>query len=159
MADLTKDRAYRLGPGPHHIRKCALDTSAAQTVYMSQPLFIDGSEDTINLRGYVDAIVVATTTDRFVGICASAQTSVLIGATETDCYVDVITWGLVGFPTATCTAADVGELATFSDSATVVAGDAAGATRIEAGYVAYVEDGFVYVMINGKTGGAPVLCA
>ena len=158
MADLTKDRGYRLGPGPHHIRKYALDTSAAQTVYMSQPMIQSAASDQTYLRGWIDATAIATN-DRFVGICASAQTSVLIAATETDCYVDVICWGLVGFPTSTLTDADAGKLVTMTDSSLQVVGTPAGANNLEIGYLAYVEDGYAYVMINGKTGGAPVLCA
>ena len=78
---------------------------------------------------------------------------------ETSNEIDVIMYGLVGFPTSTITDADAGELATMTDSATVVAGTAAGANNLEIGYVAYVEDGCVYVAINGRTGGAPTLCS
>jgi len=158
MADLTRDRGLRLGPGPHHLRKWVLDNSTAQTVYKGQPLIIDGSADTVYLRGWVDATAIQTTTDRFVGINNSNEQTVATTDTETDNTVEVIGWGLVGFPTSSITDADVGELATMSDSATVVAGTAAGADNLEIGYVAYVEDDYVYVMINGKTGGAPVLC-
>lgn len=157
MADLSRDRGYRLGPGEHLIREWVLDNSAAQTVYKSQPLIIDGSEDTVYLRGWVDATALQTNTDRFVGICASAQKSVLTTDTETDNKVDVIMTGLVGFPTSTITDADAGELATMTDSSLVVAGSGAGANNLEIGYVVYVEDGFVYVALNGKTGGAPIL--
>jgi hypothetical protein len=156
VADLSKDRGYRLGPGPHHIRKYILDTSTAQTVYMSQPMIQSAASDQTYLRGWVDGTAIASN-DRFIGICASAQTSVTLAATE-NTEVDVITWGLVGFPTSTITAADAGKLATMSDSSLVVAGTSAGANNLEIGYVAYVEDGYVYVPINGKTGGAPVLC-
>jgi len=155
MADLTMDRGYRLGPGPHLIREWILDTSAAQTVYMSQPMIQSAASDQTYLRGWVDGTAIAGS-DRFIGINASAQTSVVITATE-NTPVDVIMWGLVGLPTTTLTAADTGKLATMTDSSLVVVGAGAGANNLEIGYIAYVEDGYVYVMINGKTGGAPIL--
>jgi len=157
MADLSKDRGLRLGPGEHHIREWVLDNSAAQTVYKGQPMIIDNSEDTVYLRGWIDATAL-TSSDRFVGINASAQVDVATTDTETDNKVDVIMSGLVGFPTSTVTDADAGEMATMTDSSLVVAGSGAGANNLEIGYVAYVEDSYVYVALNGRCGGAPTLC-
>ena len=136
-----------------------MDNSTAQTVYRGQPVIIDGSVDTVYLRGWVGATALQATVDRFVGISASSRIQVSTTDEETANVIDVITYGLVGFPTSTITDADAGELATMTDSATVVAGSEAGANNLEIGYVAYVEDGYVYVTINGRTGGAPTLCS
>jgi SpoU rRNA methylase family enzyme len=157
MADLSCDGGFRLGPGPHQIREWVLDNSAAQTVYKRQPLIIDASVDTVYLRGYVDAIVLVTGTDIFVGICASAETAVQTTDTETDNEVDVIMSGLVGFPTSSLTNADVGKAITMADSATVGT-DAHAAGYLYIGRLAYVEDGYAYVEINALNGGAPTIC-
>ena len=154
MADLSRDGGYRLGPGEHHIREWVLNNSVAQTVYKRQPLIIDADVDTVYLVGYVDATVLTTATDLFVGICASAQTAVLTTDTETDNVVDVIMSGLVGFPTSALTDANIGDIATMADSATVgVDTEAAGFLSI--GRIMYVEDGFVYVSLNAHGGGVP----
>ena len=154
MADLSHDGGYRLGPGEHHIREWVLNNSVAQTVYKRQPLIIDADVDTLYLVGFVDATTLTTATDLFVGICASAEKSVATTDTETDNKVDVIMSGLVGFPTSTLTDANVGDIATMVDSATVgVDTEAAGFLSI--GRIMYVEDGFVYVSLNAHGGGVP----
>jgi hypothetical protein len=49
-----------------------LDSSSAQTVYKGQPMIIDQSADTVNLRGFVDATVVDPS-DVFIGIAAEGD--------------------------------------------------------------------------------------
>lgn len=156
MADLSRDGAYVLGPGEHHVRSWVLDNSAAQTIYKRHPMIIDVSEDTKYLRGYLDATVLVTATDVFVGISASAKTAVATTDTETDNRVDVIQNGLVGFPTTTLTDADCGKVVTMGDSATVGV-DAIAAGFLEIGKLEYVEDGFAFVRLNAYAGGAPTI--
>lgn len=70
MADLTANASLRT-MGESYTEEWVLDNSAAQTVYKGQPMIIDQSEDTVYLRGFVDATVVAAT-DIFVGIALKA---------------------------------------------------------------------------------------
>jgi hypothetical protein len=152
MADLTAAAPLRFHNLEQcHIRSWTLDSSAAQSVYRGQPMIIDQSEDTVNVRGFVDATTVAAT-DIFVGIALENKT-VLIGAAET-AKVQLVMHGLVGFKSAVFTDADVGDTVYMSDSATLSAtvGD-----NPQLGVLAYVEDGYAYVMINPN--GAPTICS
>ena len=81
MADLTAD-AYLKIWGEATTDKWVLDNSAAQTIYKGQPMIIDVSADTVYIRGFVDATVVAST-DIFIGIAAEGAT-VATADTETD---------------------------------------------------------------------------
>jgi hypothetical protein len=156
MAELTVDGNFRLGPGEHHIREWVLNNSLAWTCYKRMPLIIDVNVDTVYLSGYIDTTVLTTATDVFVGICASAAKSVLTTDTEVDNKVDVIMSGLVGFPNTTLTDADVGKTASMANSLTVGV-DAPAAGFLEIGRIMYCEDGYVYVMLNAESGGAPLL--
>lgn len=153
MADLTAAAPLRFPDlGKCHIRRWVLDNSAAQSVYKGQPMIIDQSEDTVYLRGFVDATVVAAT-DIFVGI-ALEDKAVATTDTETDNKISVLISGLCGFKSAVYTNADVGDTVYMSDSATLSAtvGD-----NPQIGTLEYVEDGFAYVMINPT--GAPTICS
>lgn len=152
MADLTKAAPLRFwNMDLCHIRKWVLDNSAAQNVYRGQPMIIDQSEDTVYLRGFVDATVVAAT-DIFVGI-ALENATVTTADTETDNKIEVLMSGLVGFKSTVYTDADVGDTVYMSDSSTLSAtvGD-----NPQIGTLAFVEDGYAYVMINPT--GAPTIC-
>jgi hypothetical protein len=152
MADLTAAAPLRFHNLEQcHIRQWVLDTSAAQSVYRGQPIIIDQSEDTVYVRGFVTATVVATT-DIFVGI-ALENKSVLIGATEST-KIEVLMHGLVGFKSTVYTDADVGDTVYMSDSATL---SATNSQNPMLGALAFVEDGYAYVMINPT--GAPTICA
>ena len=73
MADLTKNAPLRFWNQEVYTEKWVLDNSAAQSIYKGQPMIMDLSEDTVYLRGFVDATVVAAT-DIFVGIAAEGTT-------------------------------------------------------------------------------------
>jgi len=142
MADLTADAPLRIW-GEAHSEKWVLDNSAAQTIYKGQPMIIDQSADTVYLRGFVDATVVAAT-DIFVGIAAEGAT-VATTDTETDNEIEVYVWPtILGFKSAVYTDADVGDTVYMSDSGTLSAtvGD-----NPQIGKLHRVRDGYAYVQI------------
>ncbi len=139
MADLSKDAPLRIWGGMH-MEKWALDSSAAQTVYKGQPMIIDGSEDTVNLRGFVDATVVAAT-DVFIGIAAEGA-EVALGAAETREIEVYVGPTVVGFAGAVFTNADVGKTVYMSDSGTL---STTAADNPQIGKLHRVKDGFQYV--------------
>jgi hypothetical protein len=149
MADLSADGTIRFG-GEYFTRKWYLDTSAAQTVYKRQPMILDNNVDSLNPVGYKDAVVL-TTSDHFLGILLSAQTSVVLAAAETT-EIEVLWKGIVGFPTTTLTNASVGAPISMADSG-VVGLDAEAAGFLLIGKLQYVENGYAFVDID-----APHVC-
>lgn len=148
MADLTKDAPLRFWGKPV-TEKWELDSSAAQTVYKGQPMIIDQSEDTVNLRGFVDATTVAAT-DIFVGIAAEGAV-VEAGDAETkeiEVYVEPT---VVGFAGSVFTNADVGDTVYMSDSGTL---SATAADNPMIGKLVRVKGGFQYVRLS-----SPTICA
>lgn len=140
MADLTQD-AYLKILGEKHCELWQLDNSAAQTIYKGQPMIIDQSEDTVNLRGYVDATVVAAT-DVFAGLADEPET-VATTDLETDKRIQVIVGPtIVGFKSAVYTNADLGATVYMSDSKTL---SATAADNPQIGKLHRVEDGYCYV--------------
>lgn len=142
MANLSADR-YMKVLGEAVFEKWALDSSAAQTVYTGQPMIIDQSEDTVNVRAYVDATVVAAT-DVFVGIAAE-PTTVASSASELTSKIQL--WvgpTILGFPAAahSYTNADLGATVYMSDSGTL---SATAADNPQIGKLHRVEDGWAYV--------------
>jgi hypothetical protein len=119
MADLTASANLRF-MGEVFTEEWVLDNSAAQSVYKGQPMIIDQSEDTVYLRGFVDATTVAAT-DIFVGIAAEDKT-VATTDTETANKIKVfVEPTIVGFKSAVFSDADVGDTVYMSDSATLSA--------------------------------------
>ena len=148
MADLTQDASLRIW-GKAYTEIWTLDNSAAQTIYKGQPMIIDQSEDTVYLRGFVDATVVAAT-DIFVGIAASGAT-VATADTEVDNELEVyVEPTIIGFKSTVFTDADVGDEVYMSDSATLSAtvGD-----NPWLGKLKRVRDGYAYVTLR-----SPVIC-
>ena len=146
MADLTAN-AYLKIQGEAHTERWVLDNSAAQTIYKGQPMIMDLSEDTVYIRGFVDATTVAAT-DIFIGIAAEGAT-VATTDTETDNEIDVyVEPTIVGFPGSVFTDADVGDTIYMSDSATLsaTAGD-----NPMIGKLVRVRDGFQYVRLSSPT--------
>ena len=146
MADLTAD-AYLKIWGEAITDKWVLDNSAAQTIYKGQPMIMDLSEDTVYIRGFVDATTVAAT-DIFIGIAAESAT-VATTDTETDNVITIyMEPTIVGFPGAVFTDADVGDTIYMSDSATLSAtvGD-----NPVIGKLVRVKDGFQYVRLSSPT--------
>ncbi len=152
MADLTTDAYLKWSRDPDS-EIWVLDNSAAQTIYKGQPMILDLSEDTVYVRGFVDATVVAAT-DIFIGIAAEGKT-VLTTDTETDNTIEIYVEGthgtVIGFPGSVFTDADVGDTVYMSDSATLSAtvGD-----NPQIGKLVRVKDGFQYVRII-----SPTICA
>jgi len=146
MADLTAD-AYIKIQGEAESEIWTLDDSAAQTIYKGQPMILDISEDTVYVRGYVDATVVAAD-DIFIGIAAEGAT-VATADTETDNTIEIITEPtIVGFPGSVFTDADVGDTMYMSDSATL---SATAADNPMIGKLVRVRDGFQYVRLSSPT--------
>jgi hypothetical protein len=146
MADLTADNYIKI-QGEAHTEKWVLDNSAAQTVYKGQPMIMDLSEDTVYLRAYVDATVVAST-DIFMGIAYEGAT-VLTTDTETDNEILVLVEPtVVGFPGTTFTDADVGDTMYMSDSKTL---STTAADNPEIGKLIRVRDGYQYVRLSTPT--------
>lgn len=146
MADLTQD-AYLKIWGEAYTDRWVLDNSAAQTIYKGQPMIMDLSEDTVYIRGFVDATTVAAT-DIFIGIAAEGAT-VATTDTETDNEIDIyIEPTIVGFPGSVFTDADVGDTIYMSDSATLSA--TAGDNPV-LGKLVRVKDGFQYVRLSSPT--------
>jgi hypothetical protein len=149
MADLTANAPLRIW-GEATTEKWVLDNSAAQTIYKGQPMIIDQSEDTVYLRGFVDATTVAAT-DIFVGIAAEPKT-VATTDTETDNVIEVyIQPTVLGFKSTVFTDADVGDPVYMSDSATLSAtvGD-----NPVIGKLQRVKDGYAWVQLI-----SPTICA
>jgi hypothetical protein len=112
-------------------------------------MIIDQSEDTVNLRGFVDATTVAAT-DIFVGIAAEGA-DVEAGDAETkeiEVYVEPT---IVGFAGSVFTNADVGDTIYMSDSGTL---SATAADNPMIGKLVRVKDGFQYVRLS-----SPTICA
>lgn len=149
MADLTSAAPLRL-LGEAYTEKFTLDSSAAQTIFKGQPMIVDQSEDTVNVRGFVDATVVAAT-DVFVGIAAE-NSAIAAAATENievECYVEP---SIVGFKSAVFTAgADYGKPVRMSDSGTLssTVGD-----NPEIGKLFLVKDGYAFVKLV-----SPYICS
>lgn len=145
MADLTKDAPLRIW-GAITSEKWKLDTSAAQTIYKGQPMIIDQSEDTVNVRGFVDATTVAAT-DIFMGI---AYESAAVGAAAAETTeIEVLTEPTeVGFAGSVFTNADVGDTVYMSDSGTL---SATAADNPMIGKLVRVKDGFQYVRLSTPT--------
>lgn len=148
MADLSTD-SYIRTLGEAHTEKWKLDSSAAQTIYIGQPMILDISEDTVNVRGFVTATVVAPD-DIFIGVAAEAA-SVAIGAAETT-EIEIYTYPtIIGIPGSTFSDADVGDTMYMSDSATL---SATAADNPQIGKLHRVRDGFQYVQLS-----TPTICA
>ena len=146
MADLTAN-AYVKVLGEAHLEKWTLDNSAAQTVYTGQPMIIDQSEDTVNLRAFVTATVVAAT-DVFVGIAAEPDT-VATTDTESDNQINVYVWPtILGFNSPVYTTADLGATVYMSDSSTL---SATAADNPQIGKLHRVLDGYCYVQLITPT--------
>jgi len=149
MADLTKDASLRIW-GEAFTEKWTLDNSAAQAIYKGQPMIIDQSEDTVYVRGFVDATEVANT-DIFIGIAAEGKT-VATTDTETDNEIEVyVEPTILGFKSAVYTDADVGDPVYMSDSGTLSAtvGD-----NPVLGKLHRVVDGYAYVRLE-----SPKICS
>jgi len=148
MADLTSDANLRY-KGEVKSEIFFLDTSTAQTIYKGQPIIIDQNVDAVNVRGYVDATVVAAT-DVCVGIAKEGK-SVASGDPETK-EIEVMTArSIVGFKSAVFTNTDRGKTVYMSDSGTLstTVGD-----NPQIGVLFKVEDGYAYVKLT-----TPQVCA
>lgn len=142
MADLTADAPLRFMGEPKS-EVWTLDNSVAQTVYKGQPMIIDGNVDTVYLRGFVDATVVAAT-DIFIGVAAEGCT-VATTDTETDNEIEVYTWPtIIGFKSTVYTDADVGDTVYMSDSGTL---SATAADNPQIGKLHRVLNGYAYVQL------------
>lgn len=117
MADLTAAAPIKPLLGNLTVEKWTLDTSTAQTIYKGQPLIIDQSVDTVNLRGYVDATVVAAT-DVFIGIAAENKTVATTDVEGSEATLIEVYVGpsVIGFPSSVYTNADLGATVYMSDS-------------------------------------------
>lgn len=147
MADLTANAPIRVF-GQEFTEEFVLDNSAAQTIYKGQPMIIDQSEDTVYLRGFVDATVVAAT-DIFAGIAAEGPVAVATTDTETANKIKLWVWPtIVGFKSAVFTDADLGDTVYMSDSATL---SATAADNPMLGKLHRVLDGYAYVQISSPT--------
>lgn len=151
MADLTANAPLRVWSDKLlAMEKWVLDNSAAQTIYKGQPMILDISEDTVYLRGFVDATTVASD-DIFIGIAAEPA-SVATTDTEVDNEIMVYVWPtILGFKSSVYTDADVGDTVYMSDSGTLsaTAGD-----NPQIGKLHRVRDGYAFVQIV-----SPVVCA
>ena len=145
MADLSKDSSLRIW-GQAETQEWILDTSAAQTIYKGQPMIIDQSEDTVYVRGFVDATTVAAT-DIFIGIAAEGA-AVTLAAAESTSVVLYVEPTVVGFPGSVFTNADVGDTVYMSDSATL---SATAADNPMIGKLIRVADGYQYVRLSSPT--------
>ena len=146
MADLTANASLRVW-GEAHTEKWVLDNSAAQTIYKGHPMIIDQSADTVYIRGFLDATVVAAT-DIFIGIAAEPKT-VATTDTETDNEIEVYVGPtILGFKSAVYTDADVGDTVYMSDSATL---SSTAADNPMLGKLHRVQDGYAYVQLSTPT--------
>lgn len=146
MADLTASANLRF-LGEIATEEWVLDNSAAQSIYKGQPMIIDQSEDTVYLRGFVDATTVAAT-DIFVGIAAEDKT-VATTDTETANKIKVyVEPTIVGFKSAVFSDADVGDTVYMSDSGTL---SSTAADNPMIGKLIRVLDGYAFVRLSSPT--------
>lgn len=149
MTDLTKNAPLRFW-GEAHSERWVLDNSAAQSIYTGQPMILDLGEDTVYVRGFVDATVVDAA-DIFIGIAAEPAT-VLTTDTEVDNEIEIYTYPtIIGFKSTVFTDADVGDPVYMSDSATL---SATAADNPQIGKLHRVVDGYAYVQLV-----SPFICA
>ncbi len=146
MADLTANSYLRI-LGEATTQQWVLDDSAAQSIFTGQPMIIDQSEDTVYLRGFVDATTVAAT-DIFVGIAAEPMTVATADVETSNVLTLYVEPTIVGFPGSVFTNADVGDTMYMSDSATLSATDA---DNPMIGKLVLVEGGFQYVRLSSPT--------
>ncbi len=147
MANLTANATLRFRQAPV-VEKWNADSSAAQTIYKGQPVIIDASADTVNVRGWVSTITLVSAADIRVGI-ALEKVDVAAGDTETDRPVQIATRGEVGFKSSVFTKADIGKYVGMSDSATLTTTVKAGAAdKCPLGKLVNVEDGYAYVLLD-----------
>lgn len=144
MADLTANAPLRF-KGEAAVQEWVLDNSAAQSIYKGQPMILDLSEDTLYLRGFVDATVVDAA-DIFVGIALEDKT-VLTTDTESDNKIEVaVGSSIAGFKSAVFDDADVGKTVYMSDSGTL---SETAADNPQIGKLVRVEDGYAFVELTG----------
>lgn len=148
MADLTYDAALRF-KGEVKPEIFFLDTSTAQTVYKGQPMIIDQDVDTVYVRGFVTATVVAST-DVFVGIAAEGKAVLSAGAETTEIKV-VTAPSIVGFKSTVFDNADLGKTVYMSDSSTL---SETASQNPQIGTLFKVEDGYAYVKLT-----SPQICS
>lgn len=149
MAALTAAAPLRIW-GTAYTRKLILDTSAAQTVYKGQPLYLNQSVDAVNMTAHVDIThpEAVAANDAFVGIAAENK-AVALGDTEdaktsgVEAYVEPT---VIGFKSAVFTNASIGLGVYMPDSATL-AGVASAADCPYIGILQFVEDGYAYVKL------------
>lgn len=146
MADLSRNQNLRFTKPAPFVRKWVLDNSAAQHPYRGSPMMLDASEDTIYARVF-DSNVTETTGDVFLGV-SLGEVDVATTDTETDNVAEIAMLGIVGFVNNfSLTDADAGKAVYFSDEGTLTT--TANSNFGPAGYIIGVEDGYVYVNING----------
>ena len=146
MADLTADSYIKLW-GEAHTDEWVLDNSAAQTIYKGQPMILDISEDTVYIRGFIDATVVAAD-DIFIGIAAQGA-SVATADTETSNKIQIyMEPSIIGIPGTTFTDAAVGDPMYMSDSGTL---SATPDDNPMLGKLFRVKDGYQYVQLSSPT--------
>lgn len=148
MSNISGDLPLRIWQGRANVRTIVLDNSAAQTLFKSQGLIIDISEDTVYGRQFVDAITVATG-DVFLGICMHKKV-VLTTDTEVDNKMEFYGHdSVVGFLMSaygTFTNADLGKTLYLNTASTDTLTATAG-SNIAVGVLEAVEDGYAYVRI------------
>jgi hypothetical protein len=146
MTEHTTNAPLRFSDDEVKVRKEILDDSAAQHVYRGDPLIMDVSEDTLYLRRYLDATVLVTATDVFIGF-ALEEKAVATTDTEVANEIEVVESGYVGIKSTVFTNADRGKYVVMTSSDTLAAGVIA-AGNLGIGRLAYVEDGYAYVLVN-----------
>jgi hypothetical protein len=101
------------------------------------------SEDTVYIRGFVTATVVAAD-DIFIGVAAEPMT-VATTDTETSNEIEVYVYPtIIGFKSAVYTDADVGDTVYMSDSATL---SSTAADNPMLGKLHRVKDGYAYIQL------------
>jgi len=148
MADLTYDANIRI-KGVAHTEIFTCDSSAAQTIYLGQPLIFNAT-DTVNAVAYVNSVNVAAT-DVFIGIAAEGKT-VAAAAKESDQTIEVYVGPtIVGFKSTVYTTNDkLGSTVYMSDSGTL---SATNSDNPQIGTLFLIQDGYCYVKLS-----APQIC-
>ncbi len=149
MAALTADAPLRIC-GTAYTRKLIMNTSAAETVYKGQPLYLNQSLDAVNMTAHdnITTPEAVAADDVFVGIAAEGRV-IAASATEdaksagVEAYVEPT---IVGFKSAVFTNASMGLGVYMPDSATL-AGVASVADCPYIGILQFVEDGYAYVKL------------
>ena len=147
MAEFTVDLPLRFRYDKElFVEKWTCDTGTAATFYRGQPVILDASLDTLNVRPYTSSPALVAG-DICVGIALEHKV-VLTTDVEASTVIEVAGPGsIVGFVNASFTNADVGKAVAYTGATLAAVAIAGAAASCPLGYLLRVEDSYAYVKL------------